>query len=177
MLMRKDIYDYISKKISSLIINIKMNSKHNLLELNIHAESFTAGLLNHVYGYNIINANDLHQNMPGIDLIDEMEKLVFQITSTNSKDKINNTLEKKALKYYADKDYRIKFIILDFDCNALKKKDYSNTYNIKFDSEKDILSYNDILKAIKDLGVVEEREIFVKFSITFKKIVQSFLFF
>lgn len=159
-MLRKSIYDYISQKISSLITNIKMNSKHNLLELNIHAENFTVDLLNHVYGYNLINANDLHQNMPGIDLIDKIEKLVFQITSTNSKDKINNTLEKEVLKYYANEDYRIKFMILDFDCNALKKKNYLNIHNIKFNSEEDILSYNDVLKTIKNSSMIKQREIF-----------------
>ena len=46
-----------------------------------------------MYSYNLVNANIVRSNEPGIDLIDEKNRVVFQITSVKTSAKVSRTLE------------------------------------------------------------------------------------
>ena len=62
--------------------------------INIHAESFLIPVLNEVFGLQLENLNATQRkNFPAIDLADFKNRVAFQITSTNSLEKIKTTLE------------------------------------------------------------------------------------
>ena len=110
---RQGHYNYISEKLMVLIYRIKVSSKLNLLDLNIHSENFFADLCNIIFKYKLVNMNDIVQNVEAIDLIDDINKLIVQVTSTCSTPKIENTLKKQILKPYSQNVYRIQFIFID----------------------------------------------------------------
>jgi len=90
--------------ISNLFIQfsseVKNKGKLKLNDINIIAEDILVPILGIVYDTNLKNLNDEKSNYPGIDLASDeyitfgntKKKLAFQITSTNSIDKIKKTL-------------------------------------------------------------------------------------
>lgn len=67
-----------------------------LYDLNKYLEDFIKDILNIVLGYNLKNLNEERSNNPGLDLGDEKEGVAFQITSTKTSEKVNETLKKAA---------------------------------------------------------------------------------
>ena len=65
-----------------------------LTDLNRHLENFFKDVLNTILDLNLGNLNAERSNNPGLDLADSIAKKAFQITSTNTSQKVNNTLEK-----------------------------------------------------------------------------------
>lgn len=62
--------------------------------INIHAESFLVPVLNEVLGLQLENLNNTQRkNYPAIDLADFTNRVAVQVTSTNSLQKIKDTLE------------------------------------------------------------------------------------
>lgn len=68
---RSEYFNYIEEKISILSYRIKNRGRINLLDLNIHSETFFAELMNYLLGYNFKNVNQIKQNTESIDLIIE----------------------------------------------------------------------------------------------------------
>lgn len=64
----------------------------NLRDINILGENFIADLLNLLYGFQLKNANSRIQNNKGYDLIDGRNKIIVQITSTDTTQKLAHTL-------------------------------------------------------------------------------------
>lgn len=67
-----------------------------LYDLNRYLEDFLKAILNTVLGCNLKNLNEERSNNPGLDLGDEKQGIAFQITSTKTSDKVNETLKKAA---------------------------------------------------------------------------------
>lgn len=106
---RSKYFDYIEDKINFLSYRIKNRGKINLLDLNIHSETFFAEMLNKVLDLKLKNMNAIKQNVEGIDLIDEENKVIAQVSSTYTKTKIENSLKKDIIKQYSD--YRFIFVL------------------------------------------------------------------
>lgn len=64
----------------------------NLRDINILGENFIADLLNLLYGFQLKNANSRIQNNKGYDLRDDRNKIIVQITSTDTTQKLAHTL-------------------------------------------------------------------------------------
>ena len=154
--MNRDIYfNYISEKLNILINNVSVKSKLNLLDLNIHVETFFAELLNLIFKYKLKNINALQHNTEAIDLIDETNKIVAQVSSVKTKKKIENSLNKPLLKNYTD--FKFIFIVVASDAKNLKNKTYKNPYNLSFDPKTDIYDIKTLLEIIlhKDIEILE----------------------
>lgn len=131
----------------------------NILDLNIYAENFFAGLCNIIFDFELQNLNYINQNIEGIDLIDEKNKILIQVSSNCTKEKIENSLNKKIYLNY--RDYSYKFILIGKEVNkSLKKYKFSNPYNIKFNPEEDIWDINSLLKEILNLNIKKQIELF-----------------
>ena len=57
---------------------------------NSLAERFYARLLNHLYGWNLRDANEPGKNEVAVDLIDDEHSIVVQVTATCTSKKIND---------------------------------------------------------------------------------------
>lgn len=156
---RSSYFNYIEEKLNFIVFRIKERGKLNILDLNIYAENFFAGLCNIIFDFELQNLNYINQNIEGIDLIDEKNRILIQVSSNCTKEKIENSLNKKIYLNYSD--YSYKFILIGKEVNkSLKKYKFSNPYNIKFNPEEDIWDINSLLKEILNLNIKKQIELF-----------------
>lgn len=156
---RSSYFNYIEEKLNFIVFRIKERGKLNILDLNIYAENFFAGLCNIIFDFELQNLNYINQNIEGIDLIDEKNRILIQVSSNCTKEKIENSLNKKIYLNY--RDYSYKFILIGKEVNkSLKKYKFSNPYNIKFIPEEDIWNINSLLKEILNLNIKKQIELF-----------------
>jgi hypothetical protein len=155
---RSHYFDYIERKINTLGHRIAIRGKLNILDLNIHSEMFFTDLLNLVFNWELRNMNIVKQNVEGIDLIDDTNNIVVQVSATSTKQKINNSLEKSILSKYSD--YQFKFVAIANDVKDLKNKKYDNPHNIHFDANDDIIGIVEILKIILNMKIDKQKVVY-----------------
>lgn len=152
-------FNYIEEKLNTLAYRVEVRSKLNLLELNIHSETFFAYLCNIIFDLELENLNFSYQNIDGIDLIDNKNKVVVQVSSTCTKQKIENSLSKKIYTKY--KDYSYKFMSISKNASTyLKNNTFNNPYSMKFDPKQDIWDVGLLLKKISNQTVSKQRSLY-----------------
>jgi hypothetical protein len=77
-------FDYIEEKLNLLAERINARGRLNLLNLHIHTEDFYVHFLNILYKWSLKNENAFESNVEAIDLIDETNQLVVQVSATNA---------------------------------------------------------------------------------------------
>ena len=155
---RTTYFNYIEEKLNINAVRIEARGKLNILDLNQHSENFYNDFLNKLYGWNLANLNELKQNVEAIDLVDEENRLIVQVSATATKRKLDNSFSKQIYKDYVGFTFKFVSISKDF-----KIKDYkipNNIYNLKFDPDKDIIDKNRILKKILGLDIIHQEEIY-----------------
>ncbi|MEL6696541.1 MAG: SMEK domain-containing protein [Bacteroidota bacterium] len=155
---RSNYFDSIEEKINILAVRIISRGRLNLLNLNLHSENFYFHFLNLLFGWDTRNANPISGNMEGIDLIDHRNKLIIQVSSTSTKEKIERCLDKKIIKDHAE--YRFKFVSIARDSDPLRRMSFSNPHECKFDPNKDIIDKNSLLVIISELEIGKQQEIY-----------------
>lgn len=78
---RSNYFNYIEEKLNVLSYRITQRGKLNILDLNIHSETFFADFLNNLYDLNLQNLNISVQNVEAIDLIDKENKIIAQLSA------------------------------------------------------------------------------------------------
>lgn len=150
--MNRSLYfNYIESHIGTLAFRIRGRGKINLLDLNIYSETFFADMMNIIFSYNLRNLNAVIQNAEGIDLVDDINKIIMQVSATSTKQKVEKSLSKKKLNEY--KDYRFRFIAIIEDANKLRSETYKNPYNVAFDPKNDIIDISYILNIISNMSI------------------------
>ena len=145
--LRQKVFNNISKILAITRYDIEQRQLINDYGLNIHAENWFRDVFNFVYGYAFENANFESQNEAYIDLIDKKKTLAYQITTTRTKEKIENTL--KALDKKEYDGYSIKIFYLLDKANPNKDIALEKKYNIVL---KDcLLDYTDLIRDIDNL--------------------------
>jgi hypothetical protein len=145
--LRQKAFNNISRILAITRYDIEQRQLINDYGLNIHAENYFRDIFNFIYGYSFENANFENQNIAHIDLIDKTNKLLYQITTKRTKEKIENTL--KALDRNDYVGYSIKIFYLLDKANPNKDTELEAKYNIVL---KDILlDYTDLIKDINNL--------------------------
>lgn len=156
---RTNYFNYIEEKLNFLAYRIEQRGKINLLDFNIHSETFFADLCNAIYGLNFININTFLPNMEGIDLIDTTNRTVAQVSSTCTKIKIESSLCKDIYKEY--RGYNYKFISISKNvANSLKREKFNNPYGMKFNPEEDIWDVAGFLRKIITENIEKQRAIY-----------------
>ena len=155
---RSRYYNYIEEKIDLLVLRIKKRGKINLLDLNIYSETFFANLLNILFDYQLENLNVIKQNVEGIDLIDRNNKVVAQVSSTCTKQKVENSLDKEIFKEY--KEFRFKFVAISEDADDLRNKKFKNTHDVIFDPKSDIIDTKTIFNIILDMPIEKQKLVY-----------------
>jgi hypothetical protein len=157
--MNRSIYfNYIEEKLNSLSTSIQSRGKLNILDLHLHSENFYLHFFNELYGWNLYNLNKKIQNVEAIDLVDDPNKLLIQVSATSTKQKIESTLKKDIIKKY--NSYTFKFISISKDADNLRKMKFANPYNITFNPIKDIYDTTSILSDILSLNIDIQKRIY-----------------
>lgn len=155
---RTHYYNYIETKLGELAYRINIRGKINILDLNIHSETFFADLCNVLLNLHLTNINELRQNVESIDLLDDENKVIVQVSATCTKQKIEDSLSKEILASYSG--YRYKFIAISKDASTLRGTSFKNPYNILFEPATDIIDNASILRSIINKEIVKQKEIY-----------------
>ncbi|MFP5520786.1 ABC-three component system protein [Peptococcus simiae] len=149
---RKSYFDYIEGQLTLLAQRVAARNKINLLELNIHSETFFADFCNILFDLDLCNLNVHKQNVEGIDLVDRKNSIIAQVTSVGTKAKIESSLSKQILQNYSN--YAFKFILLSADNHkTLKAKIFANPYGLIFKPSEDIWDMPYLLRNIESASI------------------------
>lgn len=155
---RADYYNYIEEKLDLLSRRIERRGKLNILDYHIHSEYFYRDLFNLLFDWKLKNVNDENQNVEGIDLADNIHHLIVQVSATNTKDKIQHSLDKLLVDDY--KDYTFIFISIAKPAENLRTKTYNVPESISFNPVMDIYDLDRILGEIKSLEIQKFESIY-----------------
>jgi len=155
---RQRYFNYIEEKLNIFAARISSRGKLNILDLNVHSENFYLNFFNKLCGWNLKNLNNISHNVEAIDLIDNPERIIVQVSATSTKQKIESALKKDIIKKYSD--YTFKFISISKDASDLRGKEYTNPHNITFNPVNDIYDINLILKHILSLEIGKQKKIY-----------------
>lgn len=155
---RSHYFNYIEEKLQVLGYRITQRGKINILDLNIYSETFFADLFNILFGFELVNLNVFKQNVEGIDLIDNKNKTIVQVSSTCTKQKIENSLSKDIFKQYVG--YEFKFISIAKDAAKLKKDSFANPHGAIFFPETDVVDIGTILNIILNMSIDDQKRLY-----------------
>lgn len=151
-LQRETYISDILDRLSGLAYNVELRSLLNLLDLHVISEDFYVGLLNIIYGWKLCNANGLQQNAPGIDLVDDSNHILVQVTGSSTKRKIDHSLKEIPEKYSG---YHFYFAPIVIDAKEQRKYNYNPPYGVVFNPKTDILDIHLIMDKIKGMPDIE----------------------
>lgn len=158
-MMNRELYmKSITEKLTLYKMETSELDKINLYDINITSESFYAGLLNLIMGWNLRNVNFSEKNTPGIDLVDDDNKITVQVTSNNTSDKIKHTIDEFIKNKSYEKYSRLIVLI------STEKKNYTTIFDtqqtFEFDKENDIWDVSDLIQKINALSTDQQRKIY-----------------
>ena len=137
--------DKIKSVITNIFTQISLNKLSNCHDLNVLAENVFMYVLNDCFDYHLQNANILNNvpNQVGFDLIDTKNKIIFQVTSSDTIEKYSETI-KKVKNVHGLEGFNLKFFILKASANKhpASSKIHNLSRPIIFDKDKDILDGN-----------------------------------
>ncbi len=117
--------------VSILTAYLKYNNKINYTDINILSEGFSRDLLNILLGLKLKNARK--QNSPGYDLISEQERIIVQVSTTCTPQKINHTF--RALENTISESIRKKND-LEQRLKEIEKRSYLGSKEVKREEER-----------------------------------------
>lgn len=170
---RKNNFDSFLERLIFLNKEIELRGKLNLNDLAVHSEDFYINLFNQLLGLNLKNLNTIKSNAVAIDLLDSENKVIIQVTATCTKQKIENTLKKETLEFYAEQNYKIQFIFVGFQNDKIKSGTYLNPSQIDFDPKKNIFLTEDILKIFNTLDIPSQEGILELINLELPEIILS----
>ena len=137
----------------------------NLHDSNVLLEDVFKEILNITYGLKLQNANLIKQNIRAIDLIDCSSKTIIQVSSDNSKAKVQTSLDKIELPKY--EGYTFKFVCISKGVSHLKKHHFNVPKGISFNAETDCYDDKRILRDVlaKDIDTIRKLASYLEESI------------
>ncbi len=158
---RKVAFDNISRALAITRYDIEQHQFINDQSLNIHGENWFRDVFNYVYNLKLRNANFQSSNSPAIDLVDDTNKLAYQITTTRKKEKAENTLKKIKTTDYKDYKLKIFFLLQKSNFNKETVDYFKDNYNV--DIEDYLIDYTNLVKDIEALETDKLIELNKKF--------------
>ncbi|HXK38380.1 MAG TPA: SMEK domain-containing protein [Candidatus Paceibacterota bacterium] len=146
---RQDLINEVTAYLARIKVQTKISNGNGLTDINSHLEDFFCRLLNEILALNLENKNILRMNFPSIDLGDEEKRVSVQVTSENSKTKIDKTIKAFDANGLSSSYDTLKFIIIAD--KKRKIKSITAPKGIKFDSG-DIMDLTDILGLVRAKG-------------------------
>lgn len=131
---------------------IEKRAKINLLDNAVLAESFYKEILNSLFSWELRNLNIEQSNFEAIDLIDSNNKVVVQVSCTCENQKIRSTISKKELAKKDYKGYELYFVFIGKQNCNVKNGKYNCASQLTFNSKKNILLTEDLIKKYQDLN-------------------------
>lgn len=142
MLNSEELVHQFNYGLSFLDSYIKLCNKTRLFDINIISEQFMCKLLNILYGYSLVNANENDSLTAGYDLISEKEKIIVQVTSECSSTKITSSINTICQNIQKRNDLLIRKKELEKASKTdMVKKALLNQCSLELSKTKDLLGY------------------------------------
>lgn len=154
---RQSYFNYISEHLAVLAYRVEAGGKLNILDLHLHSENFYRDFLNLLYGWKLENLNKENQNVEAVDLIDKTNKIIIQVSATNSKQKIESALGKDSLANY--NGWSFKFMSIARLASNLRKKTFKNPHTLHFSPSDDIFDIDSLGREILGLKIDKLQEV------------------
>lgn len=154
---RSRYFNFIEEKLSLLAMRIEMRGGLNILDMHLHSENFYLHFFNLLYDWKLQNLNIVKKNAAAIDLVDLTNKIVIQVSSTATPQKIESALAKDLSRY---EGYSFKFISISKDAKDLRTKKFANPYNLTFSPNEDIFDIPSLLKFICGKDIDQQKKIY-----------------
>ena len=142
----KRLTSIITSRLAYLSSEVRLSGSMNLHDSNVLLEDVFKEILNITYGLELQNANLIKQNIKAIDLIDCSSKTINQVSSDNSKAKVQTSLDKIELPKY--EGYTFKFVCISKGVSHLKKHHFNVPEGISFNAETDCYDDKRILRDV-----------------------------
>jgi len=137
----------ICQKLTYCQLIIENKTTLECYDINKIAENFIANILNFLFDWKLTNINNDKKNFPSIDLHDINRKISVQVSSNNSNNKIQDTINKFIENKLFEKYNYLYFFLLK---NKLKKYNIKEKQNsIDFFKVDYILDFQTIFTQIK----------------------------
>ena len=161
----KRLTSIITSRLAYLSSEVRLSGSMNLLDSNVLLEDVFKEILNITYGLKLQNANLIKQNIKAIDLIDCSSKTIIQVSSDNSKAKVQTSLDKIELPKY--EGYTFKFVCISKGVSHLKKHHFNVPEGISFNAETDCYDDKRILRDVlaKDIDTIRKLALYLEESI------------
>lgn len=147
--LRQDSFNSISRVLAITRYDIEQRQLINEYGLNIHGENYFRDVFKFVYDKNYENENFDSQNNSCIDLVDKTEKLALQITTTRTREKIDNTFNALKLEKYEGYSIKIFYLLDKSKPNKDTIEEYKKKYGV--DLNDCLFDYTDLIKKIESL--------------------------
>lgn len=146
--MNDNLYiNQITLLLSAFAQQVKILGKLNLHDSNVNVEYFFRDFLNELKGWSLVNANDIKRNEGGIDLVDDINKIIIQVSSTATKDKVQSSIDKTDKNRY--NGYKLYFLFIIDSANNLTTKSYKVPSVFSFAPSSDIWDLNHIAAMVQ----------------------------
>jgi RNase H-fold protein (predicted Holliday junction resolvase) len=149
---RKIAFDNISRTLAITRYDIEQHQLINDQSLNIHGENWFRDIFNFVYNSTFfVNANLETKigNSSAVDLIDKNKELAYQITTTRTKEKVDDTLKKIITTEYKNYTLKIFFLLEKSKFNKKTRQYFQDNYSKNIQDY--LIDYTDLLKDIEAL--------------------------
>lgn len=158
---QRTLLNKIEEYLATFQLQVKISSKNNLYDINVHSETVMIPILNILFGTNLSNENDKVKNADSIDLLDTNKRIAFQITASYKLEKIKTTLTKLMASSYRSKFDKLYVYVL-----TEKQKSYSQPpltkivgKKMNFEARTDIIDATNLfglVKGINNINVLKE---------------------
>lgn len=122
--------EVIGKCLNYICNQVEIENAIRRFNINISLENFYAGVLNIIWECNLVNCNLFEKNKESIDLSDKDRYIAVQVTSTDTSEKIQSTIEKFNKNAYYDEYNKLYMFILTG--KARHKKNYDPGHSVEF---------------------------------------------
>ena len=132
-----------------------MNNKNNLTDINVICEEIFGRILDRLYDIHLVSLSaEVSGNFIAVDLIDYENRIAFQVTSRDDREKIEKTIEKfngSDLIGYID---TLNILVLNSNIHHYREPDIVRLENGKeFSYSKNILNFNKLIEEIAKKNV------------------------
>ncbi|MEJ1517819.1 SMEK domain-containing protein [Bacillus cereus] len=164
MTYEEKLREEINRALTWIESSVRIESKQGYYNKNKAAENLFCGLLNLVYGLDLKNLNYESQDTPGIDLGDEHSRVCYQITSQNTREKVNKSIE-KFMSHNFDNTYdKLVVLIIGY------KKQFRDFKKYQFKLR--VIGIEEIGKEINKRSIDEKEEILQHLNMTIPDLIQ-----
>ena len=140
----------VSKRLEEIADAIKMNNKNNLTDINVICEEIFGQILNRLYDIHLVSLSaKVSGNFIAVDLIDYENRIAFQVTSRDDREKIEKTIEKFNSSDLVGHIDILNILVLNSNIHHYREPGIVHLKNGKeFSYSKNILNFNKLIEAI-----------------------------